>query len=153
MNNGQIEGAHTCGITALACHPGKLEVITGDKKGCIKIWSIVPKNSDEDNNEAVTHDPYYTWTSSYHHIFLDQPIQLLQYSCDGSILAISYGSTISLISTTTYEVLHTFTTPSPSMTVHLSVLLLIHRSVFCPSSLRILSSLLLQMKLSLSGTF
>ena len=129
-------------------------MITGDIKGCIKIWSIVAKNSDEDNNEAVTHDSYYTWTSTYHHTFLDQPIQLIQYSSDGSILAISYGSLITLINTATYEVIHSFTTPSPSMTVFfLFFFFLYYRFALSHSSLRILSSLLLRMKLSVSGTF
>ena len=108
-------------ILSLAAHPCKNEVMTSDGTGLMKTWSFVEKSSSLNNNEAVSYDTDYTWTCSYQHVYNEESIRSIQYTYDGSVVALSHGRSITLWNTSSHELLQVLPTPPPMNIVTLLI--------------------------------
>jgi hypothetical protein len=114
-------------------HPRKNEVTTVDKVGVLKVWSLVELSSTQNNNEAVSYDQQYTWTTTYQHTYSEEPILAMSFAFDGSVYALAHTRTVTVWNALTHQLLFTMISPPPHDPVIKSFLLYC-RYTTCPSS-------------------
>ena len=133
-----IERPHHHLITAMAAHPRRSEMITGDIEGWIRGWELVKRGGEQDRDEGVTSDHWRVWSCTWETQLGGDSIQFIAYSQDGSVIAVALDQSVSLLDAASKERIASLSYPSQYAKV-LFLPLLIRRSDYLHSSNTLLS--------------
>ncbi|KAK8802085.1 hypothetical protein WA158_006480 [Blastocystis sp. Blastoise] len=113
----QIDNPHNDRITSIAVHPRDYIIVTGSKDGSFRIWKQVPISSPLNTNEAVVYGTDYTYACIYENTYREEPIGDCSFSVDGSLLAVTYGSFVTLWNTNDMTFVTVLSHPPPSYNI------------------------------------
>lgn len=100
-----VDPAHTATVTALTAHPSGKMFVTAGLDRCFKGWV---RNEVSSSSRTAA-----AWRCLYVGNYLNTPCTDAAFSIDGSILAVSFGSTVALWEPQTSELLQTLHPPTP----------------------------------------